>query len=623
MPSRAEPSVRARVRVVGSGALASALTVQFADKLADEGSPTVVMITVGEEPADDIAGAHASLHVEIGRQNLVIGPALHLGGRGCLRCVRTRRETIAGSPPPARPPASLTRAASRFATAIVVDEVERLIGAHRPPRTRCAQLVVRLAGLDVRRHRFLPDPHCPACAPPRPTGPPELSLRKRPKAQASGLRVRDLDERALLDTYVDPLTGLVPELTATAGATFPFTGANLAVPGLGVTGAGYARTSDYRSGRSIAIIEALERLIGFGATKNRESVRGRFRSIREDAVDPRTLGLYPDQWYDQPRFPHQRFHEDLELDWVWGYSFARQRPVLVPERIAAYRLQRGDEPTAGVTESLADEVSNGCALGGCPEEAILHGILEVAERDAALMTWYARLAAPRIDLRTTSIHTQLVAERLAHRHGCAVHAFCTTLEHGIPTFWVIAEDTTGRPDRPRMLCATGSSLDPDQGLRGALHELAQTVQYGHDLYPARRAEVRRQTGTPALVHSIDDHLLTAADPAAAERFGFLPPRSAARPFDSLAELWRPPHPSDLTEDLRGVAARFLDTGLDIITVDHTTSDHTAGGFSAVKVIIPGTVPLTFGHRNRRIHGIARLDQRLGAALPIDYPHPFP
>jgi ribosomal protein S12 methylthiotransferase accessory factor len=53
----------------------------------------------------------------------------------------------------------------------------------------------------------------------------------------------------------------------------------------------------------------------------------------------------------------------------------------------------------------------------------------------------------------------------------------------------------------------------------------------------------------------------------------------------------------------------------------------------VKVIVPGALPMTFGHHNRRIHGLPRLSEaprHLGyrdqALLPHEvnpHPHPFP
>jgi ribosomal protein S12 methylthiotransferase accessory factor len=38
----------------------------------------------------------------------------------------------------------------------------------------------------------------------------------------------------------------------------------------------------------------------------------------------------------------------------------------------------------------------------------------------------------------------------------------------------------------------------------------------------------------------------------------------------------------------------------VIVVDQTTPEHRAGGCSCVKVIVPGMLPVTFGHESRRL-----------------------
>jgi ribosomal protein S12 methylthiotransferase accessory factor len=53
----------------------------------------------------------------------------------------------------------------------------------------------------------------------------------------------------------------------------------------------------------------------------------------------------------------------------------------------------------------------------------------------------------------------------------------------------------------------------------------------------------------------------------------------------------------------------------------------------VKVIVPGLLPMTFGHDNRRVHGLSRLfevpgllgyrDQGVARQGVNPHPHPFP
>src|SRR5207302_2879431 len=127
---------------------------------------------------------------------------------------------------------------------------------------------------------------------------------------------------------------------------------------------------------------------------------------------------------------------DLVCKWVWGYSFERQRPILVPEQSAYYGLHRFSE--AGAGSSFVYEISNGCALGNCLEEAIFYGILEVAERDAFLMTWYAQLSLPRLDPRSaTDPLVGLLIENLEYKTGYSIHVYNSTLDHGVPCCWVM------------------------------------------------------------------------------------------------------------------------------------------------------------------------------------------
>ena len=106
-----------------------------------------------------------------------------------------------------------------------------------------------------------------------------------------------------------------------------------------------------------------------------------------------------------PDFPFKPFNPDRPIDWVWGYSFLQERPILVPELLAYYSL--------GCGEGFVYETSNGCALGGSLEEAIFYGIMEVVERDSFLMTWYAKLALPRLDpYSANDQELQLMIERV-------------------------------------------------------------------------------------------------------------------------------------------------------------------------------------------------------------------
>ena len=70
-----------------------------------------------------------------------------------------------------------------------------------------------------------------------------------------------------------------------------------------------------------------------------QPARGQNGSIRHhdlarpaDAVDPASFGLPSVEPVEGPSEGRARYSPDLVMNWVWAFSFARGRPVLVPDR---------------------------------------------------------------------------------------------------------------------------------------------------------------------------------------------------------------------------------------------------------------------------------------------------
>lgn len=590
---------------------------------------------------------YLSLHGELDR--VVIGPVSEPSVAGCAVCVDRRRacaaaddlvraevmashgREIAGTCSPLLGPLATDSAA-----AIAIEQV---IAFLRGERTHLHQVVtlLNLATLEFGTHRFLPDPLCPHCGslPDDTAEAARITPRTLPKPALSSARTRDILslERDLIATYVDEETGLLTRLRPTNEFAFPVVSARLHPPGIDSSENGYGRTLDFRSARVTAIAEALERLGGLRPGGRRTRVRGTYRALREHALNPRALGLYPEERYATERFPFQRYHEDLEMAWVWGHSFGRGKPLLVPEAYAYYRIHHpGAEPNG--EKPFVYEISNGCALGSCVEEAIVHALLEVVERDAFLMTWLAQMPVPRLDPSTAGDHRiPLMAERIRSRTGYEVLLFNNTLELGIPTFWVMGLDSSGLPARPRVVCGGGSALGAERGVISALQELATSIEWQLVAFPKERERAQRMLHDSSLVRVMHDHALLYSHPEAFARFAFLSSSAPPRSFADFREQWRWPDHADLADDLREVLGRFLGAGLDVIVVDQTTCEHTAGGFACVKVIVPGMLPMTFGHHARRVDDMPRLfevphrlgyrDRPLTSSDINPHPHPFP
>jgi ribosomal protein S12 methylthiotransferase accessory factor len=183
------------------------------------------------------------------------------------------------------------------------------------------------------------------------------------------------------------------------------------------------------------------------------------------------------------------------------------------------------------------------------------------------------------------------------------------------------------------LCAGGAGFDPERAIINALLELAPIVEWRLGTYREEASRCADMVNDPRQVVSMHDHALVNAHPAAFSRFAFLLEPAEPRPIaEAFLGAFQPAH-EDLGADLRETVARYLRSGQDVVVVDQTTAEHGAGGFTCVKVLIPGLLPMTFGHWARRTDGLPRLlrvPHELGYARgplrPQDinpHPHPFP
>lgn len=261
----------------------------------------------------------------------------------------------------------------------------------------------------------------------------------------------------------------------------------------------------------------------------------------------------------------------------------------------------------------------------------MYGIFEVVERDSFLLTWYARLQVPRLDYSSSGdSELILMIQRLKAVTGYEVNLYNTTMENGIPSIWALAK--VGTKGSVNLICAAGAHLDPIRAAKSAIHELAGMIPMAERRLKERRLEAEAMLDDSFLVQQMEDHSLLYSLPQAEERLHFLldegnPVRTFAEEFHSLT--WQ----EDLTEDLKQILRAFLSLKMDVIVVDQSSSETLRNGLRCVKVLIPGMLPMTFGHHLTRLTGLNRVldvPMKLGYAnhrlTPQElnpYPHPFP
>ena len=255
------------------------------------------------------------------------------------------------------------------------------------------------------------------------------------------------------------------------------------------------------------------------------------------------------------------------LDWVDGVGMLTGRTVPVPVDAVCFR-----DPTARVWSPFdIRPTSNGLASGNCREEAALHALYEVVERDALSRPTLAELGtAPVVDPGSVPDPTCARMSAAVTSAGGRLSIARLPNRFGIPTF----SCTVWSWDLPVVIGGSGAHGDPAVALSRAVTEAAQ----------GRVA---------AIVGSRDDlevwDTLDGAHRKASIRRQFPSPTATYAEAAGVAHTY-----PDITEELSRLARRVAEvTGSEPVLVD--LSSHR--DFAVVKVLVPGCAM-----RYERVHG---------------------
>lgn len=462
------------------------------------------------------------------------------------------------------------------------------------------------------RHRVVWRPQCPACGVSDASlerGAAPIRLRRSSGPSRSSEPLRRVAPEVMLERFahhVSPVTGAVLRLTRHAGPPFMHVygtgGSAIRLHGdpegwenLVGTQASGKGTSDAQA-RAAALSEALERYSGrFAGDEPRR--RGTFEGMKSDAIHPNDcMGFSSMQYADRERWNReshsfrthvpQPFDPAEPIDWTPVWSLSEERERLLPTALCYYGAE-----VPGEEACLAD--SNGNAAGNTVDEAVLHGLLELIERDHVALWWYNALAAPRVELDSIDDPWLAQVRRHLQEQRRELWALDLTADLGIPVSVALASS----PDGTRAAMGYGAGLDLAGAVVRATTELVQLGLGGASgglgaLAPGRQLELDRH---PFL---LDPDVGTVA----------------CRSKDSFS--------GDVDDALDRCRRAIEEQGIEILVLDQTRPDI---GMPVVKVLAPGMrhfwprfapgrlydVPVTLG-RLPRPHA----EHELNASLPM-------
>ncbi|MFE0758899.1 YcaO-like family protein [Inquilinus sp. NPDC058860] len=252
-----------------------------------------------------------------------------------------------------------------------------------------------------------------------------------------------------------------------------------------------------------------------------------------------------------------------DLDWLPARRLADGAASVLPADLCLRR------PTSAAGAEVLAPLSIGCAAAPTRDEAVLRGLLELVERDAAALWWRGGRKAATLPLDGAAAQ-QAMALLQDIRNGSerrATWLLDITTEFGIPCVAALSVDAAGR----RIACGLAAGLSPGDAASSAIREMCQ-YELGYHLIDVKR-------------RANPDHALTPVELAQLRRGAEILPDEQPLLHPALG----PRHhavPGDLdpAEAVGWVASRLRTVGFHAHAVGLTRADF---DIPVVKVVMPG------------------------------------
>ena len=476
---------------------------------------------------------------------------------GCYECLSGR--VSANLNPQAEPTAAPPSHTARFAGAVAGREAARhLVGD--------GGTFGEVIEIPHATREFLPLPNC-ACDDERR----RLPVRSHVE--------RDLEESlGRAERAVDDRLGLIQEIGEAESFPVPYYLAHACDT------AGFSAVSAGRDAAGVAAgwDEAFMKALGEGLERYAAGIYqlSAFESAPEMGVsNPVSPGAFAGVEGHDPSAP---------LQWVPGENLLTGDEVRLPAEFVQYPPP---------SREYRAPVTTGLGLGNGGVEALLAGLYEVIERDAAMLSWYSTFEPLALDVQDDGFET-LVGR--AKSEDLSVSTLLLTQDVDVP---VVAVAVHG-DEWPKFAVGSGADLDVAAAARSALAEALQNWMELRGMGPEDAENASGAIGR------------YADFPAEAERFV---ETAGGVPAESVGPDEIPSGEAELDE----VLDRVDEAGLHAYATRTTTRDVATLGFEAVRVLVPEAQPLFFGDSvfGERAETVPA-EMGFEARLNRDH-HPFP
>ena len=322
----------------------------------------------------------------------------------------------------------------------------------------------------------------------------------------------------------------------------------------------------------------------------------------DNVINPREVILFHKSQYRIKGFPFAQFDEGVRYNWTKGLDLDGNEFHILADHVYF--------PYFPETPYHCFSNSSGCAAHPDEQTAIETGTLELIERDAFINSYFCRLDMPIVSEGTLPDHIQ---KRINELRGVGFEVWI--VDHSLdlaPVVFVMAQST----EHTFTTCASCSSFYIEHAVSHALMEVEASVL--HRLQHGVSDKIR-----PDEVVWPNDHGRLYGQKRYFRRADFLVASQKSLSFKEVGG-----NTSRTWDDLLGC---FESKGWKHLVVPLKLSDDYGGNgdLSIVRVLVPGTVQMTFGYRQepvgmKRLYEIAeRLRRgRMTYGQLTKFPHPF-
>ena len=259
-------------------------------------------------------------------------------------------------------------------------------------------------------------------------------------------------------------------------------------------------------------------------------------------------------WIPEP------FDESIPISWTPAWSLSEERFKYVP---TAYCYDR----YSGVGRRFCEYDSNGHATGNSLMEAILHGMLELVERDSVGLWWYNQVQVPAYDLNNITHDASIQIMRFIASLNRNLTILDVTSDLGIPVCVAVSAEKS-----EHILLSFGAHFNPEYAILSALTELCQKLSVAQPLH----CEIKAKDDL------FDSHQRAWWHNSTLENQPYLSPLPDSVPINSLK------YSNDTTLtlwDYINLSIQVISSaGIELLVVDQSRPD---APLHAAKVIAPG------------------------------------